>query len=221
MHFATPKQIVAMVILSAAFLYGLDYWKNPQLWHKEEAASASKTAALTLWMAGACTADDVRQALSGLDGMDLARLSAKLPENAAPEDNTAVTIPVTDATKLDFTAVDRQLRQNGLVATRMELSGVPHFGLQAQFLRLPAASTDQQIEDRITFIKSQGMGEDLEWLDSVNMSSENKTLTAYARYVEPGKSVNVDELVSGLSGMGLAPSSLRVLVGDGMHQAHK
>jgi hypothetical protein len=39
-------------------------------------------------------------------------------------------------------------------------------------------------------------------------------LTAYARYLEPGKSVNVAELVAALNQIGLSPTSLRVVIGE-------
>jgi hypothetical protein len=95
----------------------------------------------------------------------------------------------------------------------MDLSGVRHFGLQAEFSHLPSQLTDHAVEERINYMKALGMGE-FEWLDSVDMNSEHKVLTAYARYLEPGKSVNVAELVEGLNQIGLSPNSLRVVIGE-------
>jgi hypothetical protein len=190
-------------------------------WHREAAASASDhvhadAAQLTLWMNGAGSLADVRHALSGVEGLDLADASVLAPAGgaASPESGNAVTVRVIDVDKLDFVALDRALKQNGLVAGRMELSGVPHFSLQARFPRLSGQQTDQSVEARIAYMKARGMGVTLEWLDSVNMNAQDKALTAYARYVEPGKSVNIGELVAGLNQIGLAPESLRVVVGD-------
>jgi hypothetical protein len=221
MKFASAKQIIAMIVISAALLYALDYWKNPQLWHEEVAASTANhahggQADLTLWINGACLLGDVRQALSGLEGIDLADASAAPPsgESSLAGSRTSVSIPVTEIAKLDFAALDRALRQNGLVAGRMDLSGVKHFGLQAEFSHLPSKLTDNAVEERISYMKAQGLGEQFEWVDSVDMNSERKALTAYARYMEPGKSVNVAELVAGLNQIGLSPNSLRVVIGE-------
>ena len=221
MKFASAKQIIAMIVISAALLYALDYWKNPQLWHEEVAASTANRAhggqpELTLWLNGDCSLEDVRQALAGLEGINLAHTSTAEPagESSQAGERTPVSIPVTDIAKLDFAALDRALRQNGLVAGRMDLSGMPHFGLQAEFSHLPSKLTDSAVEERVSYMKAQGVGEQFEWLDSVDMNSEHKTLTAYARYLEPGKSVNVAELVAGLNQIGLSPNSLRVVIGE-------
>jgi hypothetical protein len=102
----------------------------------------------------------------------------------------------------------------------MELSGVQHFGLQAEFSHLSDQVSDKLVEQRISYIKAKGMGDQLEWLDSVNMNSEHKALTAYARYLEPGKTINVTELVAGLNQIGLSPNSLRVVMGEQSAHGH-
>jgi hypothetical protein len=60
MKFASTRQIVLMIVVSAAVLYVLDFWKNPQLWHNEVAASASglhgNAPELTLWINAPCLA---------------------------------------------------------------------------------------------------------------------------------------------------------------------
>jgi hypothetical protein len=99
MKFASTKQIIAMIVVSAALLYALDYWKNPQLWHKEMATSANQThlnkTDLTLWINGACSLEDARQALSGVEGIDLAHASAVAPGggSSAADSSTAVAFP--------------------------------------------------------------------------------------------------------------------------------
>lgn len=214
MRFASARQVILMIALSAVSLFALDYWKNPQLWHHGHAAAEQNGGALlTLSMNRACSPAELRQALSGTDGLDLANTIVLAGEEDSSNSGNAITVRVLDMEKVDFTALDRALRQNGLVAGRMDLSGVPHFGLQAEFPPLTGL-TDQSVEERITFVKAQGMGQQLEWLDSVNMDAQNHALTVYARYVEPGKSVNVAELVTGLNDIGLAPTSLHVMIGD-------
>jgi len=219
MKFASARQIMAMIVVSAAFLYALDYWKNPQLWHEEAAAPTgeqgqAEAAGLTLWMNGASSLAEARQALAGVEGIDLARAAAPADGSSNAENRTAVTIPITDIAKLDFVALDRTLRRNGLVAGRMELSGLQHFALEAEFPHLSSQLTDQSVEERMGYVKTLGMGNLLEWVDSVNMSSEHKALTVYARYLEGGKSVDVAELLAGLNQVGLSPDSLRVVIGE-------
>jgi len=221
MKFASAKQIIGMIVVSAALLYALDYWKNPQLWGEEAGARPvehrqADAAELTLWMNGAGSLAEVRQALSGVEGIDLgqARAAARADGPSAVEARTSVSLPITDLAKLDFVALDRGLRQNGLVAGRMELSGVRHFGLETDFPHLSGQLTAASVEERMGYVKALGLGRQLEWLDSVTMNSQHKTLMAYARYVEPGKSVDVAELLAGLNQIGLAPNSLRVVLGE-------
>jgi len=224
MKFASAKQILFMIVASAAFLYGLDYWKNPQLWHSEVSASTARgelsTPEVTLWINESYSPEQVRGALNGLQGLEVSKSVVTVDTTHGAESRTSAAIPVTDVAKLDFSALDRALRQNGIVASRMELSGVPHFGLQAEFSQFPVQVKSEAVEERIEFIKAQQVGGLREWLDSVDLDTDHKSLTAYARYVESGKSVDVSELVNGLSQMGLAPNALHVVMEESHHHDH-
>lgn len=233
MKFATVRQIVVLTVVICAVLFGLDYYKNPQLWHSESIKTARPGVRLTLWMNHLCCTGclaDVRQALAGLAGVDvdnatgpqqlLPQAEANLQTTSLPDYGNLVELPITDLEKLDLVAIDRALRNKGFVAGRMELSGVEHFRLEALLEHLCCGMCDRSIHERIAFLKSKGSAGQLKWLDSVNVEHERKTVVAYARFLEPGKTVDVAEFLSGLNYLGYEPSSLRIVSGEKMEHTH-
>src|ERR1700740_2753591 len=138
MKFASLTQILVLIAVTCIGLYLLDYYKNPQLWHSRSVvmASSEKGPRLTLWMNHLCCTgclDDVRKALTGLPGVDLANASgpkqllkqseANAMNASLPDYGNSVELPINDLDKLDLVAVDRALRDKGFVAGRMELGG--------------------------------------------------------------------------------------------------
>jgi hypothetical protein len=231
MKFASLKQIVILTIIVCIGLFALDYFKNPQLWHSRsmKAASIDKGIRLTLWMNHLCCTGclaDVRQALMGIAGVDVAnatdpkQLLTQAEANkegiSLPDYGNAVELPITDLDRLDVVAVDRALRDKGFVAGRMELGGVEHFRLEAALDHLCCGMCDRTIYERVAFLKAKGLGGQFKWLDSVSVNHEKKMVLAYARFVEPGKTVDVAEFVSGLNYLGYEPHSLRI-VAEHMH----
>lgn len=231
MRFATVVQIVVMTIVWCVGLFALDYYKNPQLWHPSLPASTNpeKGPRLTLWMNHLCCTgclDDVRQALTTVPGIDLAgaivpaQLLTKSQADQAsvslPDYGNKIELPVTDLAKLDFVAVDRALRDKGLVAGRIEFGGVEHFRLQAALDHLCCGMCERSTRERIEFLKAKAAGGQLRWLDSMEVNRQEKTITAYARYLQPGKTVDANEILTALNDNGYAPRSLRVLVGEEM-----
>jgi len=236
MKFASVTQIVVLVVATTITLFTVDYFKNPQLWH-HETANISKTENgihITLWMNHLCCTQclaDIRQALAGFPGLDttnatspsgLRTMEQANQENASlPDYGNEVQLPVTDLTKVDLVAVDKTLRDKGFVAGRIELSGIEHFRLEAVLEHLCCGMCDRSIHDRVAFLKSKALGGQFKWLDSVDVEHERKTVVAYARYLEPGKSVNVAEFLSGLNYLGYEPSSLRIVAGDKAEHIHQ
>jgi copper chaperone CopZ len=231
MKFASAKQAMVLILLTSAGLFALDYYKNPQLWHHEskEREASEKGARLVLWMNHLCCTgclSDIRQALAGVPGVDLANATApgQLPTQeqanlatVSPADyGNAVQLPIADLDKLDLVGVDRALRDKGFVAGRMELGGVEHFRLEAGLDHLCCGMCDRAIHERVQFLKSKGLGGRFKWLDSVSVDHEKKTVTAYARFVAPGKTVDVGEFLSGLNYLGYEPHSMRVVLGEHM-----
>ena len=234
MTFASVKQIVVLVVITCIVLFTVDYFKNPQLWHRQSAVMVSPGVRLTLWMNHLCCTGclaDVRQALDGLPGVDLAKATGPQPLLSQAEANAATTslpdfgnkveLPVTDLAQLDLVAIDRHLRDKGFVAGRMELSGVEHFRLEAMLEHLCCGMCDRSIHERVAFLKAKGQGGQFKWLDSVMVKHETKTVVAYARYLEPGKTVDVAEFLSGLNYLGYEPSSLHIFSGEKMDHAHE
>ena len=231
MNFASVKQILAMIVITCVGLYALDYWKNPQLWHSRSVAMAAPEAGprLTLWMNHLCCTgclDDLRKALAGTAGVDLEKATGPkelLTQAAAnkegatlPDYGNAVALPITDLDSLDLVAVDRALRDKGFVAGRMELSGVPHFRLEAALDHLCCGMCDRSISERMGFLKAKGQGGQLKWIESVSVDHEKKTVVAYARFLEAGKTDDVGEFLSGLNYLGFEPHSLRIATGENM-----
>ncbi len=227
MNFATARQIIILVIVIAIGCYVFDYYKNPHLWHHATttSASAEKGARLTLWINHLCCSEclnDARQALAALPGIDAAKASgpkqlltrAQADQSTAslPEYGNSLELVVGDPDKLDFVTLDKTLRDKGLVAGRMELSGIEHFRLAAKVDHLCCGMCDRSAHERIAFLKARGQGGQLKWLDSVSVDRDAKTIVAHARYLQAGRTVDVTELLGALNDIGYAPRSVRVLV---------
>src|SRR5579864_1042849 len=125
MNFASVKQILVLIAVTCIAFYTLDYYKNPQLWHAKSVVMASSEGGprLTLWMNHLCCTgclDDVRKALAGLPGIDLANATgpkqlltqqqANIMKTSLPDYGNSVQLPITDLDKLDVVAIDRALR---------------------------------------------------------------------------------------------------------------
>jgi copper chaperone CopZ len=231
MTFASVKQILIMIALTTLGLYALDYWKNPQLWQRRQVASVSPETGprLILWMNHLCCTgclDDVRKALAGTPGVDsakatgpkelLTQAAANMQNATLPDYGNTVALPISEMDKLDLVAVDRALRDKGFVAGRMELSGIPHFRLEAALDHLCCGMCDRSISERMSFLKAKGQGGQLKWIESVSVEHEKKTVVAFARFLEPGKTDDVAEFLSGLNYLGFEPHSLRIATGEQM-----
>lgn len=235
MKFATVKQIVVVAVISCVGLFALDYFKNPQLWSPQPvaAATAGNGPELTLWMNHLCCdacLDNIRQALNGVPGIDVAKLQtpdklrtreeADKLTTSLPTYSSRVVIPVTDLAQLDIMAVDRAIRAKGLVPGRIEVSGVEHFRIEAKMGHLCCGTCDRAAQEHITMLKARGLGGQFTWLDSMTVNHENGSVIAYARYLERGKSVDVAELINGLAEAGFVPLQLRVLNTDEAAHSH-
>jgi hypothetical protein len=226
MKFASAKQIVILVIVIIVFCYAFDYYKNPQIWHKDAmAVSSEKGAHLVLWINHLCCSDclsDARKALAALPGIDaasasgpkelLTREQADQSGATLPQYGNSIDLVVSDPEKVDFVAMDKALREQGLVAGRMELSGVEHFRLAAKVEHLCCGMCARSTQERVGFLKARAQSGQLRWLDSVSVDAKAKTIIADARYLQAGKSVDVTEFLGALNDIGYAPHSVQVLV---------
>lgn len=233
MKFATTIQIIVLTVVSCVALFALDYLKNPQLWHPATVAASGPGQRLTLWMNHlCCTAclDNVRQALAGMDSLDMANASApqlmtqeqaNMTKKTLPDYGNKIEIPIANLEKLDFIAVDRALRDHGMVAGRMEISGIEHFSIEAKMYHLCCGLCERATTEKVDFLKAKGATGEFKWLDSLSVDHEDKTITAFARYLQPGKTMDVGEFLAGLYEIGFAPISVHVMVGDKMQHTHE
>jgi len=227
MNFATAKQIITLVIVITVGCYVFDYYQNPQLRHHGTATSANvdKGARLTLWINHLCCSDclnDARQALAALPGIDapnaigpkqlLTRVQADQSKTSFPQNGNSIELVVSDPDKLDFVALDNALRDKGLVAGRMELSGIEHFRLAAKVEHLCCGMCERSAHERIAFLKARGQSGQLKWLDSISVDRDAKTIVAHARYLQIGKTVDVTEFLAALNDIGYAPRSVQILL---------
>jgi hypothetical protein len=98
----------------------------------------------------------------------------------------------------------------------MELSGIPHFRLEAALDHLCCGMCDRSISERMGFLKAKGQGGRLKWIESISVQHEKKTVVAYARFLEAGKTDDVAEFLSGLNFLGFEPQSLRIETAEHM-----
>ncbi len=226
MRFATVRQIVVLTVIWCAALFALDYVKNPQLWRAESAPRIdAEGARVDLWMSHVCCTgclSDIREALANVPGLGTPNVVGKelIPQSqadaAAEVEQYAnmVRVPVTDLAKLDFVAIDSALRAKGFIARRMEFGGADHFRVEAELNHLCCGLCEKATYEGLAFLKARGLGGQFKWLDSVTVDKVKKRVIAHARYLEPGKTIDVGEFITGLGYAGYAPASVRILLGD-------
>jgi hypothetical protein len=228
MRFSTVRQIVLLTLAWAAVLFIVDYVKNPrpmaQLFDARLVAPVASRPHLSLWMNHLCCSgclDDVREALASIPGLgpaDVAR-TTDLPARDEVNDTTAnemgyanrVEVDVTDLRVLDFVTLDHALEKTGLVAEQVELSGVPHFRLEAELHHVCCRACSKALESGFEVAKSLRATGRFNWLDSITVNKERRTVVAHARF---NKAADVEELIGALHRLGFAPTALRVLVGS-------
>jgi hypothetical protein len=226
MKFATVRQIVILTLVWCAALFALDYFKNPHLWGKTVPPEMSAEGLhVDLWMSHLCCTgclSDIRAAIADVPGLgtptvvgkDLITQSQADTASEVNEYENMVRVPVNDLAKVDFVAIDNVLRAKGLLARRMEFGGVAHFRVEAELNHLCCGLCEKATYEGLTYLKARGLGGQFKWLDSVNVDKLKKKVIIHARYLEPGKTIDVAELIMGLGYVGYAPGSVRILLGD-------
>jgi hypothetical protein len=225
MHFASSRNLIAIALGWAFFLVAYDQHANPRplatYWAEFKGSSTRPTVVLggdtprvRLSMPHLCCTgclDEIRAALKPLDWLAPARLTTEPPAIEAVEatavENTAheVEFDILDLRKADFVALDRALRDTGLVPDRIEVFGMGHFRLEVELPHLCCTvcsrAVDEQLE-RLLRKETQGR-----WLDSISMNHVQKIVTIYARL---NSVVDVVELTKALEQAGFAAHTIRV-----------
>jgi hypothetical protein len=221
---ATPLQITVLTAAWLAVLLLIDYTKNPHLWAKATPPPPASVP-LSIWVNHLCCSGclaDVRAALETLAWIEPGSVREREGKLRTPEEAEAlgpageyggwVDVGVRDPASVDFVALDRALREKGLVASRMEFAGVAHFRLEAQVAHLccgvceDAARRTTELSRALTTMR-------LQWVDSVTTDRARKRIVVHVRYLEPGRTIDVAELLGAMDQVGLAPFSLHVLAG--------
>jgi hypothetical protein len=219
---ATRTQMIVMTVAWLGVLVALDYWKNPHLRAAERMAEKAPGAALSLWVNHLCCTGclgEVRDALAALPWVDATQIHPRqnvvsreqADEHPTPASDYGgwVDVGVTNIAAIDFVEIDRALRDKGMVASRMELSGPEHFRLEAK-VRHICCGMCKDATDRIpTLDRARNR---LRWVDSVTTDRVSHTVTVHARYQSQGEAVDVADLLGAFDEVGLPPMSLTVRV---------
>ena len=228
MHFAKARNLAAMALAWALFLLAYDQHANPRpvatYWADFMGSSTRPTVLseggsprLRLSLPHLCCAtclDDIRAAVAALTWLGPARVD---PEPAALETSAAnagdasaaheLEFDIVDLAQANFVALDAALRDAGSVPDRIEIFGMGHFRLEVELPRCCTAcsrAVDDQLE-RFLVKETQGR-----WLDSISLSSVEKSVIIYARL---NAVVDLVELTRALERAGLEARAIRVLTG--------
>ena len=226
--FSNTNQILAMSLIWMVALFAVDYIKQPRplavlFGIRREACSAAVRATnptITLWVNHLCCSgclDDLRMALRPLTWADkveldkdtLARRATNGRDQALNDFSNRVQIEIksVNLARVDFVALDRTVRDAGLFAEHIEFAGIPHARLEAYVPHLCCNMCKAAIAEGVQITKQLKRGNDLKWLDSIDVNSPRKTVTAYARY---DSSVDVGEFIAALNHLGFSPATLTV-----------
>ena len=229
MTFASNKLLVALTIVWAVALFGIDYWKNPRgaealftPMHMGESKNDGKLV-IKLWMNHMCCTGcftDVAKSLENVPGIKVMKADLEAQEVAdsekadkAKDYGHEVDLEITDLKRVDFMLIDRALRDAGLTAERMMLSGPRHYRLHAEVKHMCCGLCATGMKEGLEItkgLKSQGH---FGWLDSFDVNKQKKLVIAYARY---DAVADVEELVIALNHIGFQPSSVfAVIEGEG------
>jgi hypothetical protein len=224
MTFASTKTILVMTILWAVALFGIDYAKNPRaadsLFTRAGMGVSSKDGKPTikLWMNHLCCTgclSDVTKALEKIPTVKVKQTPLKSQEEAdttgvAPKEyGGEVELEVPDFRTVDFMAIDRALRDAGLVADRMEVSGPRHFRLQAELKHICCKLCSTGVKDGLEIARGLKAQQHFKWLDSFSVVKEKKLVVAHARY---DAVADVAEFLHGLNQAGFEPTNIYVVV---------
>jgi hypothetical protein len=233
-HFATPRQLIALALAWAALLVVYDEHANPRplarYWEEFLGGSTRPTViAVTEAAAGdkprlrlsmphlCCTGclNDVRSALKGLSWLGPGR-----PANPPPEPDAAIAdasngdeidFDIWDLESADLVPLAGALAGAGLVPDKIEVSGIGHYRLDVSLPHLccgACARTAGEPLERLLRKETQGR-----WLDSTALNETDKTLIVYARM---NAVADIAELTTALGHAGFSAGSIRILTGPEM-----
>ena len=229
MTFASTKTLVLLTIVWAIALFGIDYTKNPRpmsellsLKHSGGENNLNGAPVVKLWMNHMCCTGclaDVTKALEGITSVKVKQTALTSQEQADMESTASpdkaknygheVELEILDLKTVDFMAIDRALRDAGLVAEQMLVSGPRHYRLTAAVKHICCGLCTTGLKEGLEItkgLKSQGH---FKWLDSFVVDKQKKLVTAHARY---DATADVNELIIALNHIGFQPTAVYAVV---------
>jgi hypothetical protein len=212
---ASTTQVLAMSIAWLGVCLGLDYTFNPQLWARA-VEGPPVTVPLSLHFhhlrCKGCT-DEIERALGTLPWLKDVPMTVRASGDDAVAGNYAgwLDINVQDIPQIDFIALDQALRQEGFVASQMELGGLRHFRLEGKAHHL-CAGTGQEGCEPLPDVGTVKRGERLKWLDSMTTDATASTVIFHVRYQLPKDRIDVKELFAAMDDYGMYPYTLHVII---------
>lgn len=214
LRFATATQVAAMSIAWMAICFGIDYVYNPQLWART-AVPPPSTVPLSLHfhhLRCAGCLDDIKKAMQTLPWLKDAPMTVRTSGDDNIPGNYAgwLDLSVRAIAQIDFIALDRALRQEGYVASNIELGGLRHFRLEGQARHLCTREGQQDCEP-LPDIGTVRRGDRLKWLDSMTTDGTAATVMFHVRFQQPDQRIDVKELFAAMDDYGMYPATLRVV----------
>lgn len=218
---ATSMQVLAMAIAWLAACMAIDFTFNRHLWTAKAEVPPNTSLALRINHL-CCTGclDDVKKALQALPwlkdaAMNIRDGSLKTQEQAevagpASDYGGWLDIDVKDVSQIDFVAIDRALRDAGMVSSQMLFGGVQHFRFEAQVRHLCCGMCKDACERMPELAKTRQAGR-LKWLDSVVAERASGKVTVHVRYQDLKDRVDATELLAAFDEVGLPPFSLKIV----------
>jgi len=227
--FASFRQIVILIVLTAGLLFGIDRVKNP---HRATVPGEPMAApigtdepTIRLWLndlsCGGCLTG-LEKALSAVLWLGTPKVLEKPPTAEQAEQAPGVVdehrqqvvveikVPEKNLRDVDFVAVLAALRKAGFAAAQMEFSGLPHYGLEADLTPMcsPACveGTREAMDDLVRASKPKGW---FRWLDSYRVDGVNDALVIYPRM---GATVDVMEILGAINSIGFEAGALTLHV---------
>ena len=226
MTFASYRQIVILIVLTTALLFGIDRLKNPR---PEVAGPPARSSpgtdnpTIRLWLnelsCSGCLGG-VEKALSEVRWLGASKVLDEPPlaqptEHSAgavnqPWQQAVMEIQVPDIARVDFVALLAALRKAGFVPAQMEFSGLPHYRLEADLGAMCSPGcvegTREAMDDLVRASKPKGW---FRWLDSYSVDGVNDSLVMYPRM---GTTVDMMEILGAINTIGFEAGALTVAV---------
>jgi len=212
--FASPLLVLALSVGWMAACFGIDYVYNPQLWGRVSAAPPTSVPLSLHFHHLRCKGceDEIKKALGTLPWLRNASTTVRTGGDDTIAGNYAgwLDINVQDIPQIDFIALDQALRQEGYVASNIELGGLRHFRLEGKARHL-CTTVDQKDCEPIPDVGTIKRGGRLAWLDSMTTDATNGAVLFHVRYQQPDQRIDVKELFAAMEDYGMYPYTLKVV----------